>query len=130
SYRSEAMNYFQYARRWKQDNYFTEEKRQDIRNTLQSFKNYDLIVSTLLDVDYFSKRQFGEMLDMEKSDLEKLWALFMKYRLVSTASGGRGYKKSVAFTRFLKQLGSSASGYEAQPSSAPAPQPHWSSRDD
>jgi hypothetical protein len=132
SYRSDAMNYFQYARRWKQDNYFTQEKRDDITRTLKSFTNYDLIVSTLLDIDYFSKRQFGEMLDMDKGDLEKLWALFMKYRLVSTASGGRGYKKSVAFTRFLKQLGNTTSGYEETPKgpAAPVAEPHWSSRDD
>ncbi len=111
SYRSDAMNYFQYAKRHKKDNNFTTEKHDDLLKSMQSFANYEMIVSALLDVEFFQKRQFGEMLDMDKTEMDRLWALFMKHRVIATASGGRGYRKSVAFTVFLKHLSNPNSGY-------------------
>jgi hypothetical protein len=113
AYRKKSMSYFEYARKFKQDNHFTEKKKKGIKDTLESFGDEsDNIVSTLLDVDLITKPVFVDMVNLEGDDLKRLWKFLVGERLLRKTA--RGYRKTGAFTKFLKSLGVKTSGYSGE----------------
>lgn len=142
-YRNRAMSYFAYAKRYKQDNHFTTERRSAIRSFLTSFQNHGDVVATLLDVHLIAKRTFSDMVNLPQEEFQKLWGYLTVERLLRNTP--KGWIKTVAFTKFLKDLGAAKSGYEKEladdfetainekkethDESLPSP-PHWSSRDE
>lgn len=144
AYRNKTMSYFEYARRYKQDNHFTQERKNGIRQFLMGYQNHGDVVATLLDVDLIQKRTFADMIDLPPDDLRKLWSYMTSERLLRTTP--KGWRKTVAFTKFLKDLGSAKSGYDREladdfetaapyekkkQAEEPVPAiPHWSTPDD
>jgi hypothetical protein len=142
-YRSQAMSYFEYARRYKQTNDFTAERSALVRKTLMATPNWEHTVAVMLTFDYMTRRQLSDALNFEKGDFDKLWSVLMSMPLIENKP--RGYRKTVAFTKLLKKLGSSKTGYDAALSedfehavnetappdvSSPAlPLAHWSETD-
>lgn len=110
-YRSQAMSYFEYARRYKQDNHFTKERTAAVRRALMDTPNFEHTVSTMLTFDYVTRRALSDSLNFEKNDFDKLWAFLVAQPLIVATN--RGYRKTVAFTKFLKKLGASKTGYDA-----------------
>lgn len=111
-YRKKSMAYFEYARKYKQDNHYTEEKKVDIKKTLLGFGDEsESIIATMLDVDLLSKPMFADMVNLEQDDLRKLWKYLVGERLLRKTA--RGYRKTPAFTKFLKGMGGGKSGYAA-----------------
>jgi len=116
AYRKPAMAFFEYARKFKMDNHFTEEKKANIRHTLESYgDDRDSIVSALLDVDLITKPLFIDMVNIGDDEFRKLWKFMVGHRLLRKTA--RGYRKTGAFTKFLKELGVKSSGYSGELSS-------------
>jgi len=112
-YRKGSMSYFEYARKFKQDNHFTEEKKVLIRETLETFGDeHDSVVSTLLDVDLLTKPLFADMVNLENDELKRLWKFLVKQRLLRKTT--KGYRKTGAFTKFIKAMGAKPSGYQSE----------------
>lgn len=145
AYRNRAMSYFAYAKRFKQDNHFTQQRKNDLKKFLDGFTNTGDVVATLLDIDLITKRTFADMLDLPEAEMKRLWSHLTSERLLRNTP--KGWRKTVAFTKFLKDLGAAKSGYEVElaedfesagnfekhqqpPEHEPPPPPHWSSRDD
>ena len=81
-YRKPAMSFFEYARKFKLDNHFTQEKKADIKYTLESFRDErDSIVSALLDVELITKPLFIDMVNIGQDDFKKLWKFMVGQRL-------------------------------------------------
>ena len=55
AYRKPAMSFFEYARRYKNDNTFTYDRKVNIRNGLRGFPDYDQLIATLLSAVYLAK---------------------------------------------------------------------------
>lgn len=109
AYRKPSMAYFEYARRYKQDNHFSQEKQDAVRNHLNDYSDTDDIVSTLLDIDLLNKSILMDMVNLEDSELKRLWKFIVGNRLIRKFP--KGYRKTEAFTKFLKAMGSAKSGY-------------------
>lgn len=110
-YRKASMSYFEYARKYKQDNHFTEKKRAHLVKTITSFgEERHNIVSALLDVDLLTKPVFTDMVNLEADELKRLWKFMIAERLLRKVA--RGYCKTGAFTEFLKEMGGKNTGYE------------------
>lgn len=110
SYRKKSMAYFEYARKYKQDNHYSEAKKINIKKTLTSFgEESDSIIATMLDVDLLSKPSFTDMVNLDNDDMKRLWKYLVGERLLRKTT--KGYRKTPAFTRFLKGMGGGKSGY-------------------
>lgn len=110
SYRKKSMAYFEYARKYKQDNHFSPEKKDHIKKTLKSYgEESENIIATMLDVDLLSKPTFADMVNLDQEDLRRLWKYLVGERLLRKTT--KGYRKTSAFTKFLKGLGAGKSGY-------------------
>lgn len=109
AYRKPSMAYFEYARRYKQDNHFSDEKQATVREHLEGYSDTDDIISTLLDIDLLNKAILVDMVNLEDSELKKLWKFIVGNRLIRKFP--KGYRKTEAFTKFLKTMGSAKSGY-------------------
>jgi hypothetical protein len=112
AYRKPAMAYFEYARRYKQDNHFTTEKRARVKEHLLSYSDADDIIATLLDVELITKPTLSDMVNLEDRELKAFWKYLVGNRLIRKVN--KGYRKSGAFTKFLKSLGSKKSGYAGE----------------
>jgi hypothetical protein len=112
-YRKSAMSFFEYARRYKQANYFTQEKKSNIKHTLESFGDeMATIVWALLGVDLITKPLFTDMVNLPQDDLKRLWKFMVREQLLRKTA--RGYRKTGAFTTLLKGMGVKASGYTGE----------------
>jgi hypothetical protein len=116
AYRKPSMAYFEYARRYKQDNHFTKEKKEKVREHIEGYSDPGDIVSTLLDVELITKPTLVDMVNLEDSELKKLWKWLVGNRLIRKFA--KGYRKTDAFTKFLKSMGSKKSGYSGDLSDA------------
>jgi len=113
SYRKKSMAYFEYARKYKQDNHYSEEKKVDIKKTMLGFGDEsESIIATMLDVDLLSKPMFADMVNLDQDDLRRLWKYLVGERLLRKTA--RGYRKTPAFTKFLKGMGGGKSGYSGE----------------
>lgn len=115
SYRKRAMAYFEYARKYKRDNHFTERKRQLIKDELSSYgdeEDASDLVSILLDVDLITKPTLIDMVNLEPDDLKKLWKFLVGQRLIRRIT--KGYRKSPAFTKLLHILSATESQYAGE----------------
>jgi hypothetical protein len=113
SYRKKSMAYFEYARKYKQDNHYSEEKKALIKRMMMSFGDEsETIIATMLDVDLLSKPMFADMVNLDQDDLRKLWKFLVGERLLRKTT--KGYRKTSAFTKFLKSLGGGKSGYSGE----------------
>lgn len=111
AYRKGSMSFFEYARKWKQDNHFTDAKKYEIKRMFASFGSDETsIVTTLLEVDIITKSALSEMVNLEKEDFHRLWKFLVGERMLWKID--KGYRKTVAFTRHLKVIGGGKSGYE------------------
>ena len=104
AYRKPSMAYFEYARRYKKDNNFTEKRTSEITATMESFDDYDKVISTLLDVDLITKPTLTDMVNFEQDELKRLWKFMVGGRLIRRST--KGYRKSPAFTEFLRAMSS------------------------
>jgi len=111
-YRKPSMAYFEHARKYKQDNYFTKEKKEKIKEHILGFSDVDDIISTLLDVELITKPTLSDMVNLEENEFKRFWKWLVGNRLVQRNT--KGYRKSEAFTEFLKALGSKKSGYSGE----------------
>jgi hypothetical protein len=142
AYRSQSMSYFEYARRYKQDNDLTQERSRAVRQALMKTPNYDHTISVMLTFDHVTRRALYDSLNFEKADFDNLWRFLMAQPLIMSTP--KGYRKTVAFTKLLKSLGGAKTGYDAKladnfevavnqtasPEPEPlAPDPHWSDTD-
>lgn len=143
AYRSQAMSYFEYARRYKQDNTFTADRTRLVRKALMDTPNHDHAISVMLTFDTVTRRALYDSLNFDKDEFDKLWRFLMAQPLLHATP--KGYRKTVAFTKFLKTLGGSKTGYDSKladnfetainqsappdVSSPEIPLPHWSETD-
>lgn len=111
AYRKRSMSYFAYAKKWRQDNHFTQDRKHNIVRFLQEFDRSDDVISSLLEINQVGKKEFGDLINVEEAALKKLWMYLVDDRLLRRTAAGK-WKKTVAFTNLLKDMGSAKSGYE------------------
>lgn len=109
AYRKNSMSFFEYARNWKQQNRFTQERKEDVKEFLKSFDEYDNITKKLLETDMLSKPILTDMLNLEGDDMRKLWKYMVGESLIRKTT--KGYRRSPAFTKFLKSLQAHETNY-------------------
>jgi hypothetical protein len=108
-YRKPSMAFFDYARRYKETNTYTEEKRAQIKKMLLSFDDSETLIRLLADSDYITKPVLADTLSLEKSDMDKLWKFLNSKGLIR--KNYKAWKKTPAFTEYLKELGKLSSNY-------------------
>jgi hypothetical protein len=125
AYKKEAMSYWHYAQKYQKDNYMSETRRQVISDTIESFSDPSDIVTSLLEVDKITKPNLSDMVNLEKDEFAKLWKFLVARRLIN--KGDRYYRKTPAFTSFLKGLAMTMrrSSDEVTP-----PAKHWTEEED
>ena len=109
SYRKPAMAYYEYARAYQQANTITKERGEHIKKELERYEDSDNLITGLLKMPWFNKGQLRDTLPYPKDEFEKLWRFMMQNNLITPRA--TGYKKTPAFTEFLKKVGSIFSGF-------------------
>lgn len=108
-YRKPTMAFFDYAKRYKETNTFTDERREVIRKMLCSFDDHQTLIRLLANESYITKSSLSDTLSLPKDDLDKLWKFLNSKGLIQ--KNYKAYKKSPAFTEYLKELGQLTGGY-------------------
>ena len=111
-YRKPSMAYFEYARRYKADNEFTDERKEEISEYLGQFDDAAALMSNIMDLKTMTKSIFADAVNLEGDDLKKLWRYLINSRLITRSA--KSYKKSSAFTKFLQGQDSSRRGNETE----------------
>lgn len=118
SYRKPSMSYVEYARKWKSQNYLTQERRKEVIDELQSYSDPDMLITCLLNENLFTKVSLRDGLDLEDDEYKRLWRFMLRSGL--TKKVARGLRKVPAFTKLLKSMKAKGSGYtDESPDQAP-----------
>jgi hypothetical protein len=113
SYRKKAMGFFEYARRYKEMNHYTEERKELIRNTLMKLEDAKTIISILADADAIvGKPMLSDMLNLDKPEMDKLWKFLNAKGLLK--KDWKGWHKTPAFNELLKVLNKSPTVYRGE----------------
>ena len=102
AYTKRSMGFDIYASEYQDVNHLSDEKTKILDEGFSVFDGLDNLVARLLKINYFSKAELGEQTSYNKEALDNLWAFFTQNQLVERVT--RGYKKSAAFTDYLKRL--------------------------
>lgn len=110
-YRKGSMSYFEYARKFQQNNNFTQTKRNEITSHFDSYgpEDKDIIVCSLLDLDIIGRGTLYDMVNIENDSFRTLWRFLHKEHLIQKHS--KGFIKTPAFTSLLKSIDVRSSGY-------------------
>jgi len=101
AYRKDSMSYFQYAKQYKQDNFISSERKKRIDEMFSSFgPEAESIRLTLTHAKLLNRSKFADMVNLENDDLKRLWKFLVGERLF--IENTRGYRRSEAFTKYLK----------------------------
>ena len=111
SYRKPAMAYREYAKVYQQDNTYTTERKAKIRTGLDRFPDPEQLHGTLSKARYITKTSLAESAGYDKEIGDDLWKFMISNQLI-TQQSAKGYRKTPAFTEFLKEIGSRMSGYD------------------
>lgn len=113
SYRKKAMGFFEYARRYKEMNQYTEERKELIRSTLMKLEDAKTIISILAEAETIqNKPQLADMLNLEKPEMDKLWKFMNAKGLLK--KDWKGWHKTPAFNELLKVMNKSPSVYRGE----------------
>ena len=96
------MSYFEYAKNWKHANHFTQGRKDEIRDYLLKFDEYENIIAKLIQTQMLSKPILTDMLNLDGDDMRRLWKYLVGESLIIRRA--RGYRRTPAFTTLLKKL--------------------------
>jgi len=101
-YRKQSMAYFEYARKHKDINNLTEDRRHAIKKMLMSFDDAEILIDQLNQTDHITKPSLADVLNLPKDDMDKLWRFLNQKGLIQ--KNYKNWKKSQAFNLYLKEL--------------------------
>jgi hypothetical protein len=117
AYRKDSMSYFHYALQYKQDNFISQERKARIDEHLKSYGEEKLgIMKTLSNAKLLNKSKLADMVNLENDDLKRLWKFLVKERLL--IENTRGWRRSEAFTKYLRSGGGNKVAYAGELSSS------------
>lgn len=113
AYRKDSMSYFHYARQYKQDNFISTERKKKIEDMFSSFgPERANIVLVLGQAKLLNKNKFADMVNLENDDMKRLWKFLVGERLL--IENTRGYRRSEAFTKYLRSGGGNKTPYKGE----------------
>jgi hypothetical protein len=108
-YRKPSMAYFEYARRYKEANTYNDERKALIRKTLSAYEDSEVLIGQLAEADFITKPVLSDILNLEKSEMDKLWKFLNAKGLIR--KNYKGWRKTPAFTELLKEISKTPATY-------------------
>ena len=108
-YRKPSMAYFEYARNYKEANTYNDERKALIKKTLLAYEDSDTLIRQLTDADFITKPVLSDLLNLERSDMDKLWKFLNAKGLIR--KNYKAWRKTPAFSELLKDLSKTPASY-------------------
>jgi len=109
NYRKPAMAYFEYARKHKDVNNLTDERRSAIKKMLMSFDEAEVVIDLLNQADFITKPTLTDILNLPKDDMDRLWRFLNQKGLIYRHH--KIWRKSQAFNAYLKELSKATTNF-------------------